>query len=100
MHELVDLEGFGDVVQETGLEGPFDVIRYRIGAERNDGDMRRRCISAQDFQRFDPADARQVDVHQDHRRLMGARRFNAQMGVRRGEQAQVGAARNNFPEAD
>ena len=53
-------------------------------------------ICAQDFHRFDAADAGQVDVHQDHVRLIGAREFDAEIAVRRTQQAQVGAARDEL----
>ena len=47
--------------------------------------LRRVGIVAQDFQGLDTADARQVDVHQDHRRLSGAGEFDAESSVHRGD---------------
>ena len=96
IHELVDLDGLGEIVEESGLEALLDVAGHRIGAERDDRDMRRRRVCAQDFHRFDPADAGQVDVHQDHLRLIGARELDAEIAVRRAQQAQVGAARDEL----
>ena len=44
---------------------------------------------AQDLQGLDAADAGQVDVHQDHVRLAGARDLDAEIAVCRGQQAHV-----------
>ena len=48
------------------------------------------------FMRFDAADARQVDVHQDHVRQIGARELDAEVAVGRAQQAQVGTARDQL----
>ena len=45
---------------------------------------------------LDAADAGQVDVHQDHLRLIGARELDAEVAVRGAQQAQVGAARDEL----
>ena len=92
VHELVDLDGLGQVVEESGLEASLDIAGHRVGAQRDDRDMRRRRVGAQDFHGLDSADAGQVDVHQDHLRLIGARELDAEIAVGRAQQAQVGAA--------
>ena len=60
------------------------------------GNVRRRRVGAQDLHGLDPADAGQVDVHQDHVRLIGARKLDAEIAIRRAQQAQVGAARDEL----
>ena len=58
--------------------------------------MRRCRVGVQDPHGVDAADAGQVDVHQDHRGLVDAGEFDAEIAVGRGEQAQVGAARDQL----
>jgi len=61
IHELVDLDGFGEIVEESGLEALRDTRGTALAAERImmgicavDGSARR------SFMAFDPADAGQV----------------------------------------
>ena len=52
--------------------------------------MRGCRVLAKDFQGFDSADAGQVDVHEDHIGLIGARQLDAQAAVFGGQQADIG----------
>src|SRR5206468_8522232 len=85
-HELRDLDRFGEIGEESRLEAFRDVAWHRIGAEGHDGNVGRRRVVAQDLHRFDPADPGEIDVHQDHVRLMGARQLNALITVHGGQQ--------------
>ena len=58
--------------------------------------MRGRRVFAEDFQGFYAADAGQVDVHQDHVRLVGARKLDAHVSVPRAQEAHGGAARHEL----
>src|ERR1017187_2115088 len=91
MHELIDLDWFGEIAEESCLQTLLDVAWHSVRAEGNHGNVRRGRVYAQDFQGFHTADAGQIDVHQDHRRLSGARYLNAESTVQRGQQSQVGA---------
>src|SRR6185369_8634511 len=77
-HELIDLDRFGEIPEKSCQHTLLNVAWHRIGAEGNDGDVRRRRIFAKDFQSFDTADAGQIDVHQDHLRMVGARKLNTE----------------------
>ena len=96
VHELVDLDGLGEIPEESCLQALPDVARHGIRAEGHDGDVRGDRVFAQDFHCLDTADVRQIDVHQDHLRLGGARKLDAESPVHRGQQAQIGAARDEF----
>ena len=50
----------------------------------------------QDFHGCDATDAGQVDVHQNHRRLIDARKLDTETTVRHAHQVQVGAAREEL----
>ena len=93
MQELCDLERLGQIVEEAGLEAALDVARHGVGAQGDDRDMRRQRIGAQSSQGFDAADARQIDIHHDHPRLVGAGKLDAQISVRGAQQLEVGALR-------
>lgn len=58
--------------------------------------MRCRWIGAQDLHDFDAAEAGQVDVQQNHLRLIAARKFNAEIAIRSAEQVQVDSARKKL----
>src|SRR3972149_11709099 len=75
IYELIDLDWFGEIPEESCLQALFDVAWHCICTEGNDGDVRRGWVFAQDLQGFDTANARQIDVHQDHLRLVVARKF-------------------------
>ena len=94
IHELVDLDRLGEIAEESGLQAFLDVARDRVGAERDHRDVRRGRVFGEDPQRLDAADARQIDVHQDHVRQGGARHLDAADAVPRAEQADVGPARD------
>src|SRR6185295_28414 len=57
VHELFDLNGFGEIAEKPHLQAHRDVAWHGIGAEGNDGDVRRGRVFAEDFQGFDAADA-------------------------------------------
>ena len=58
--------------------------------------MRRSLVSPQDSQDVDPADAGEVDVHQDHVRLIAARKLDAAIAIHRAQKAQVLTARHQL----
>src|SRR5665647_25424 len=72
LHELIDLDWLGEIPEEPGLQTLLDVARHGVGAEGHHRDVRRGRVLAKNSQGFDAADARQVDVHQDHLRQVGA----------------------------
>ena len=69
---------------------------HRIGTKRNDRYVRHCQVIAEDFHRLDPTHAWQVDVHQDHLRLMDACRRDTSLTVWRAAQMQIGAARDKL----
>src|ERR1700693_645869 len=96
LHELLDLDRLGEIREESRLEALLDIAWHRIGAEGDDGDVRGRRIVAQDLQGVDTADPGQIDVHEDHVRLMSVRQLDAHIAIHRGQQAQGGAARDQL----
>jgi len=77
------MRGPATEIQTRFLQALLDVAGHCVRTERNHGDVRRGRVYAQDFQGFHTADAGQIDVHQDHRRLSGARYLNAESAVHR-----------------
>src|SRR2546421_7422016 len=71
-HELVDIDRFSEVPEESRLQALLNIARHRICAEGDDGDMRRRWILAENLQSFNSTDPRQIDIHQDDIRLVKA----------------------------
>ena len=69
---------------------------YCIGTERNHRDVGSRRVFSEDSQRFDTADTRQIDVHQDDIRPRGARNLDAAVAVPRSQQADIGPARDEI----
>src|ERR1700685_4513158 len=65
IQEFVDLDRFGEIAEESCLQTLLDIAGYGIGTERDDRDARRDRILGEDSQRFDTADAWQIDVHED-----------------------------------
>src|ERR1700693_2961428 len=59
IHELIDLDWFGEIPEESCLQALLDVAWHCIRTQGNHGDGRRRLVCAQDFQGFDTTDARQ-----------------------------------------
>ncbi len=94
--ELVHLDRLGEVAEEARLQAFPDVAGHGVGADGEHRDVRRRRILPQAFKRLEPADARQVDVHQDHRRLVFPGELDAQQPVARAQQAQVRPARDEL----
>ena len=94
IHKFIDLDGFGEIAEESCLQSFLDIAGHGIGTEGNDGDMRRCRVFAQDFQRLDSADAGQIDVHQDHIREMGARKRYAEIAIARAQHAYMWVALN------
>src|ERR1035438_933734 len=82
-HELVDLDWFGEISEESRLQTFLDVAWHGIGTEGNHGNAARCRVFAKDSQGFDPADAGQIDIHQDHLRLVRARKLDAQIADRK-----------------
>ena len=62
VHEFADLDGLGEIPEEAGLQPLLDVARHGVGAQRDDGNVRRCRIVGEDSQRFDAADAGKIDV--------------------------------------
>src|ERR1039458_6634476 len=96
LHELMDLDWFGEVAEESSLQALLDVARHGIGTEGNHGNVRGRRVIAKNSEGFDAADARQIDVHQDHFRLVRARQPDTQISVCRSQQAHIRAARDEL----
>jgi hypothetical protein len=48
-HELVDYNRFGEVSEKSGLQTFLYIAGNRIGAERNDRDVRGYRVFSQDF---------------------------------------------------
>ena len=90
IHELVDLDRLGEIAEEARLQAFLDIVRHGIGADGKHRDVRRCRIFTQDLQRLDAADAGQIDVHQDHLRLMDARQRDALRAIPRAQQAHIG----------
>src|SRR5579864_4632464 len=89
MHELVDLDWFGEIPEESCLQALFDVARHGIGTEGNHGNVRRCRVTAKDAQGIDTTDAGQIDIHQDDVGLLGARELDTQIAVSGSQQAQI-----------
>src|SRR5258706_9767789 len=76
LHELIDLDGLGEIAEESRLQARLDVPRYRVGAECEDRDVSRCRVVAQDHHGLGAADAGQIDIHQYHLRPGGARELD------------------------
>ncbi len=50
VHEFFDLDGLGEIAEESRLQALLDVARHGVGAEGDDGDVRGGRVFAQDFQ--------------------------------------------------
>src|SRR5580692_88352 len=96
LHELVDSDWFCQVSEEASLETFFDVAWHGVGAEGDHGDMRGSRIFTKDVKGVDAADAREIDVHQDHVRQVGPRQLYAQVSFSGAQQADVGTARDQL----
>src|SRR5215213_5954044 len=64
-HEFVDFDRLGQIAEESRLQSLVDVAGNGVRADGDDRNVSRRLVLAQDRQRLDSADARQVDVHED-----------------------------------
>jgi len=95
-HELGDVDGLGQVAEKTRSPSLFDVARHGVGADRQDRDVRRQRIAGENAERRDAADAGQVDVHQDDVGQRRVRDLYALRCVHRGEQTDVGPARQQL----
>src|SRR5579864_3015343 len=96
IHELTDLDRLGEIPEESRLQPLIDVARHCIRAESDHRDVRRGRVLAKDFQSFETTDAGQIDVHQDHLRLVGAGKLDAQMTVCSSQQTHVRTARDQL----
>src|SRR5205085_10811371 len=96
LQELRDLDRLREVGKESGHEAFCDVAWHRIGTEGDDGNVSGRRIVVQDLHRLDSADAGQVDVHQDHVRLVGPCQLNPLIPVHGAQQPQRRAARDQL----
>src|ERR1017187_1893622 len=96
LHELMDPDWFGEVSEESSLQAFLDVAWHGIGTKGNHRNARGSRVVAKDSQGFDPTDARQIDVHQDHLRPVRARKLDTQISVYGGQQAHIRAARDEL----
>src|SRR5437016_5684583 len=85
IHELINLDWFRQISEESGLQTLVDVARHCIRAERNDGHVSRCCVFMQNSERLEAADVRQVDVHKDYFRLTAARKLDTATSVDSGK---------------
>src|ERR1035438_3656466 len=83
LRELIHPDGFGEIAEESGLQALLDVAWHGVGTEGNHGNVRRFWVFAKNPQGFNATDARQIDVHQDHFRLVGARQLDTPGSVGR-----------------
>jgi hypothetical protein len=99
LHELIDLDGFGQVAERTRLP---DLSRYRAAwrwrSAPPPGCARCRVFGA-GFSAPDTADAGQVDVHQDHIRQVGARELDAALAILARSSGYRGGAQSDPPPA-
>src|ERR1022692_1222906 len=77
LHEFPDFDWFGEIAEESGLQSLLDVATHGVCTEGDYGDVRGCRVFAKDFERFNAADDGKIDVHEDHIRLVGARKLNA-----------------------
>ena len=88
--ELGNLDGFGQVAEKARSQAVADVALHGIGRQRDDGDVRRARIVAQDALRLVAIHAGQVDIHQDHIGAALQRQRDAMACVGGRDHAQMG----------
>ena len=92
VHELADTDRLGEITKKSCLDPFFDVARDRVGGQGQDRDMGGQRVVAQDLECAVTAHPGQIDVHQDHVGHIGAREFDAEVGVDGRDQLQVASA--------
>jgi len=92
IHQIADLIRFCEVTKEAGFQATGNVIGERVGRQRNDRDVTKRRFGTQYTQYLEPADARQVDIHQNHFRQICFCHDDAKVAVYCCQQFPVGAS--------
>src|SRR6185369_16333470 len=96
IHELVDLDRLCKIPEESCCQALLDITVHCIGAERNDRDVSSCRVFSQYSQRFDPAYAGQIYVHQNDIRQGGTRNRYATDAVLRTQETDIGSACNEI----
>src|ERR1700761_5718330 len=96
VHKLLDLDRLRKIPKESGLQAFLDVSRHCVGAESYDRDVGCSLVLTKNLQGFDAADPGQIDIHQDDFRTIGSRKLDAQIPVRRTQQAHIRAPREEL----
>src|ERR1022692_974088 len=92
IHELIDLDWFGEIPEESCKQALLDVAWHCICTESHDGDVPRCRVFAKEFHGFDTTDARQIDIHQDHIRKVGTCKLDSQISISGTQHAHIRAS--------
>src|ERR1022692_969696 len=96
IHEFNDLDRFREIAKESRFQPLRDVMRHGIRTEGDDRDVRGERVGAEDCERFNAADARKIDIHENHFGQLRPRQGNARKSVACGQKAQVRTARDEL----
>src|SRR5687768_600847 len=66
VHKIFHFYRLGEIAEEARVNALLDVTRHGVRAESDDRNVRRSGVITQNLHRFQAADSRQVDVHEDY----------------------------------